>query len=97
VESARSSDVQTNNVPQAPKQKRLNPIKLKQMKDLCHELEEEITRLEAAIAVTENALLTFVSAAEIQRQNDLLVRYRTELEQTMTEWEELAKVLETAE
>src|SRR5437588_3899317 len=86
-----------NNIHQETKQKRLNPIKLKHMKDRCRELEEEIARLEAAIAVTENALLTFVSAAETQRQNDLLIRYRKELEQTMAEWEEVAKVLETAE
>ncbi len=78
------------------KQKRLNPIKLKQMKDRCQELEEEIARLEAAVVVTENALLTFVSAAETQRQNDLLTRYRHDLEQTMLEWEEVAKALETA-
>lgn len=78
------------------KQKRLNPIKLKQMKDRCQELEEEIARLEAAIAVTENALLTFVTAAETQRQNDLLILYRNDLEQTMVEWEEIAKALETA-
>jgi len=84
-----------NNIHQETKQKRLNPIKLKHMKDRCRELEEEIARLEAAIAVTENALLTFVSAAETQRQNDLLIRYRKELEQTMAEWEEVAKVLET--
>jgi ATP-binding cassette subfamily F protein 3 len=87
---------ENNSQPEA-KQKRLNPIKLKQMKEHCQDLEEDIARLEAAIAVTENALLTFVSAPETQRQNDLLVRYRTELEQTMSEWEEVAKMLETAE
>jgi ATP-binding cassette subfamily F protein 3 len=86
-----------NNSQPETKQKRLNPIKLKQMKERCQELEEDIARLEAAIAVTENALLTFVSAPETQRQNDLLVRYRNELEQTMSEWEDVAKVLETAE
>ncbi len=78
------------------RQKRLNPIKLKQMKDRCQELEEEIARLEAGIAVTENALLTFVNSAQTQRQNDLLTRYRNDLEQTMMEWEEIAKALETA-
>jgi ATP-binding cassette subfamily F protein 3 len=86
-----------NNIQQETRQKRLNPIKLKQMKDRCREMEEEIARLEAAIAVTENALLTYVSAPETQRQNDLLIRYRSDLEQTLVEWEEVAKVLETAE
>lgn len=86
-----------NNSQAEAKQKRLNPIKLKQMKDRIKELEEEIARLEAAVAVTESALLTFVSATETQRQNDLLIRYRSELEKTMEEWEEVAKVLEMAE
>src|SRR5258708_5530681 len=37
-------------------QKRLNPIKLPHMKERCVEVEEKIARLEAGIAVTENAL-----------------------------------------
>src|SRR5205807_268289 len=61
-----------NNSQLEAKQKRLNPIKLKQMKERIQEVEEEIARLEAAIAVTETALLTFVSAPETQRQNDPL-------------------------
>src|SRR5439155_20184817 len=43
------------------RQKRVNPIKLRQMKERCQELEEEVARLEAAIADTENALQSFVS------------------------------------
>ncbi|HST78107.1 MAG TPA: ABC-F family ATP-binding cassette domain-containing protein [Verrucomicrobiae bacterium] len=77
-----------------PKQKRLNPIKLKQMKDRCQELEEEIARLEAAIAQAETALQNFVSVEETQRQTDLLDRSKNELEQRMTEWQELAETLE---
>jgi ATP-binding cassette subfamily F protein 3 len=77
-----------------PRPKRLNPIKLKQMKDRCQELEEEIARLEAAIGQTETALQNFVSVEETQRQTDLLDRSRAELEQRMAEWEELAEALE---
>ena len=77
-----------------PKQKRLNPIKLKQMKDRCQELEEEIARLEAAIAQAETALQNFVSVEETQRQTDLLDGSKSELEQRMTEWQELAETLE---
>src|SRR5689334_11109321 len=55
-----------------PKQKRLNPIKLKQMKERLQELEEEIARLEAAIASAETALQDFVSVEETQRQTALL-------------------------
>src|SRR5262249_27108161 len=53
-------------------QKRLNPIKLKQMKERLHEVEEEIARLEAAIAAAETALQDFVSVEETQHQTGLL-------------------------
>jgi ATP-binding cassette subfamily F protein 3 len=76
------------------KQKRLNPIKLKQMKERLHELEEEIARFEAAIATTETALQNFVSVEETQRQTDLLNRSKSDLEQAMNEWEELGQALE---
>ena len=78
-------------------QKRLNPIKLRQMKERCHDLEEEVARLEAAIAVTETALQTYVSAEETKRQSDALSQYRADLASCIAEWEELAQVLETTE
>jgi ATP-binding cassette, subfamily F, member 3 len=76
------------------KLKRLNPIKLKQMRERLVELEEEIARLEAAITTAETALQNFVSAEETQRQTDLLNRAKTDLEQAMNEWEELSQTLE---
>jgi ATP-binding cassette, subfamily F, member 3 len=76
------------------KQKRLNPIKLKQMKDRLQELEEEIARLETATLTAETALQNFVSVEETQRQTDLLNRAKTDLEHAMNEWEELGQVLE---
>ena len=79
------------------KAKRINPIKLKQMKDRCQELEEEIVRLEAAVAQAETALQNFVSADETQRQTQILDRSKSELESCMTEWEELAQALEELE
>ncbi|HWZ43232.1 MAG TPA: ABC-F family ATP-binding cassette domain-containing protein [Candidatus Saccharimonadales bacterium] len=75
-------------------QKRVNPIKLRQMKDRCQELEEEIARLEAAIAISENALQSFVSVEETKKQSDALDRHRTDLAASIAEWEELAAVLE---
>jgi ATP-binding cassette subfamily F protein 3 len=81
-------------VPDGEAKKRVNPIKLKQMRERCNELEEEIARLETAIALAETALQNFVSAEETQRQTDLLHRSRSEMEQRMTEWEELAATLE---
>jgi ATP-binding cassette subfamily F protein 3 len=75
------------------KQKRLNPIKLKQMKERLQEVEEEISRFEAAIALAETALQNFVSVDETQRQTELLNRSKADLEQAMNEWEELAQLL----
>ncbi|HEY2116267.1 MAG TPA: ABC-F family ATP-binding cassette domain-containing protein [Candidatus Angelobacter sp.] len=76
------------------RQKRLNPIKLKQMKERLHELEEEIARFEAAIATAETALQNFVSVEETQRQTDLLNRSKSDLENAMNEWEDLGQQLE---
>ena len=53
--------------------------------------------LPTAIAQAETALQTFVSVEETQRQTDLLNRSKSELEQRMAEWEELAATLESAE
>jgi ATP-binding cassette subfamily F protein 3 len=77
------------------RQKRLNPIKLKQMKERLREVEEEIARFEAAIATAETALQNFVSVEETQSQTDLLRRSKTDLERAMNEWGELGHLLET--
>ncbi len=79
-----------------PKGKRLNPIKRQQMEDHLHEIEEEIARAEAAIALCETELQSFVSAEETQRQTQELVRRKTDLQSLMAEWEELSEALETA-
>jgi ATP-binding cassette subfamily F protein 3 len=75
--------------------KRLNPIKLKQMRERLLEVEEEIARLVAALTTEETALLNFVFVEESQRQTDLLERSREELLQRMSEWEEMSTVLES--
>jgi ATP-binding cassette, subfamily F, member 3 len=98
LSSAASEDVHANHDAAKPgpeiKQKRLNPIKLKQMQERLQEMEEEIARLEAAIAAAETALQNFVSVEETQRQTELLERSKTELKQAMSEWEELGQTLE---
>jgi ATP-binding cassette, subfamily F, member 3 len=76
------------------KMKRLNPIKLKQMKERVQEVEEEIARHEAAISAAETELQNFVSVEETQRQTDLLNRAKADLERAMNEWEELSQTLE---
>ena len=77
-----------------PRQKRLNPIKLKQMKERCVEIEEEISRLEAGIADCENALTTFVSAAETARRTGELNSHKASLQELMQEWEEVSAAIE---
>jgi ATP-binding cassette subfamily F protein 3 len=74
--------------------RRLNPIKQKQMEDRCSFLEEEIPRLEASIAHTEEQLGIYVSAAETQRLTALAHELRAQLAALTAEWEELALQLD---
>jgi len=76
--------------------RRLNPIKQKQMEDRCTFLEEEIPRMEASIAHTEEQLGVFVSAAETHRLTELAAALREQLGQLTEEWEELMLQLEGA-
>ena len=76
------------------KVKRLNPIKLKQLEDRCAFLEEEVPRIEASIAHTEDQLGNYVSADETQRQSVLLGELRVQLTQFTSEWEDLMMQLE---
>ncbi len=69
--------------------RRLNPIKQKQMEERCAFLEEEVPRIEAAIAHTEEQLGVYVSAAETQRLNALAEELRAQLTEYTAEWEEL--------
>jgi ATP-binding cassette, subfamily F, member 3 len=78
------------------KGKRLNPIKRQQMEDRLHEIEEEIARAEAEIALCETGLQSFVSAEETQRQTQELANQKNVLQTLMKEWEELSGALETA-
>jgi ATP-binding cassette subfamily F protein 3 len=78
------------------RQKRVNPIKLQQMKKRAGEIEEEITKLEAGITECEQALQHFVSVEETTRLTDLLATRRTELTSLMQEWEEVSGGIESA-
>jgi ATP-binding cassette subfamily F protein 3 len=74
--------------------RRLNPIKQRQMEERCAFLEEEIPRLEASIALTEEQLGVYVSAAETQRLSALAEDLREQLATLTVEWEELMLQLE---
>ena len=80
----------------AARTRRLNPIKQKQLKDRCAFLEEEIPRIEASIAHTEEQLGVYVSAAETQRLTTLAGELRAQLIALTAEWEELMGHLEGA-
>jgi ATP-binding cassette subfamily F protein 3 len=92
--AVRTNDHEADKSEPETKLKRLNPIKLKQMRERLVELEEEIARLEAAVTTAETALQNFVSVEETQRQTSLLERSKANLEQAMNEWEEMSQVLE---
>jgi ATP-binding cassette subfamily F protein 3 len=74
--------------------RRLNPIKLRQMKERRHAIEDEVTRLEVEIADYEAALANFVNIEETKRYTDLLNARRGDLETLMAEWEDVAQLIE---
>ena len=98
VEPLPAEDEATQESSAAPRkgaEKRLNPIKLRQMKERQQEIEEQVARLEAEIAECETALASFRSMEETRRQTEALDVYRSGLETLLTEWEQLGATLET--
>ncbi len=75
-------------------QGRLNPIKLRRMKERQGEIEEEVSKLEAEIADYEAALGNYVSAEETKRLSELLDERRSDLTSLLGEWEEVAQLIE---
>ncbi len=75
---------------------RLNPIKLRQMKERRQAIEEEVTKLEAEIADYEAALGSFVSVEETLRLTGLLDARRADLQALLAEWEDVAQSIESA-
>jgi ATP-binding cassette, subfamily F, member 3 len=88
------SDAQATAEPAKTPATRLNPIKLRQMKQRSHAIEDEITRLEVEIADHEAALGNFVNVDETKRVTELLEARRADLEALMTEWEDVAQLIE---
>jgi ATP-binding cassette subfamily F protein 3 len=74
--------------------KRLNPIKLKQLEDRLHHAEQEIPRLESAIAAAESRLGNFTSADQSQKDAAELESLRAQRTTLLAEWEELSLTLE---
>ena len=66
------------------------------MQDRAHELEEDISSLEAAIADCESSLQNFVSAEETQRLSQQLEQHRVELQARIAEWEQIGQELDVS-
>ena len=64
------------------------------MEERCAFLEEEVPRIEASIAHTEEQLGVYVSAAETERLIALAGELRAQLEAFTAEWEELMMLLD---
>jgi ATP-binding cassette subfamily F protein 3 len=64
------------------------------MEERCAFLEEEVPRVEAALALTEQQLGVYVSAADTQRLATLAEELRGQLAALTSEWEELMIQLE---
>ena len=73
------SDVPGYAEQKAQSKKRINPIKLKQIKERHQQVEEDIARLEDGISECERELQSFVSAEATARWTGLLAKRRGEL------------------
>jgi ATP-binding cassette subfamily F protein 3 len=78
----------------AKSDKRLNPIKVRRMKERLGSIEAEVGQLEAGIADYESALANFVSVEETRRIAELLEGRRADLAALLGEWEELSQSID---
>jgi ATP-binding cassette subfamily F protein 3 len=79
---------------QVEKPRRLNPIRIRQMQERLSYVEEELPRIEAAIADTEQSLGVFISVDETSRLTAQLDALRKQQDSLTTEWEDLMSQLE---
>ncbi|HUQ91819.1 MAG TPA: ABC-F family ATP-binding cassette domain-containing protein [Bryobacteraceae bacterium] len=77
--------------------KRVNPIKLKQMRARCGVIEKEIATLEDEISQGERELAVFQSAEQTVRLTTQMDAQRKQLESLMAEWEDLSHSIEAAQ
>ena len=91
AESAAAPEIEAEDKP-----KRVNPIRLRQLKQRCQAIEEETASLETEIAQIERELAVFKSTGETLRLTDRLASRRALLESLLAEWEELSQAIEGA-
>ena len=92
--AAKAAPAQKPPEPKDDKLRRLNPIKLRQMKDRQRSIEDEITRLEVEIADFEQALSAYQSAEMSVEIAGILASRRQDMTNLLAEWEEVSKILE---
>jgi ATP-binding cassette subfamily F protein 3 len=79
----------------APPARRVNPMKLKQMRERCEELERQIAKTEAEIAASEQQLVNYVNAEETLRVTNALDGQRADLARFLKEWEQVSQAMES--
>ena len=77
-----------------PADKRVNPIRLRQMVERRHAIEQVVARLEAEIADHESELANYVSPEETRRLVGILEARRQNLGMLLAEWEDIAQAIE---
>jgi ATP-binding cassette subfamily F protein 3 len=80
----------------SPKGKRLNPMKLQQLRNRASDLEERIAELESEINQAELSFSDFRSAEESVRAANHIEERRTQLTSLIAEWENVSEQIETA-
>ena len=79
---------------QAPAAKRINPMKLQQMREQAKEMEDRIARLEREIQAGELALSNYPGADEAVKLIAQIAGQRQELEDVMSRWEDVSQQIE---
>jgi ATP-binding cassette subfamily F protein 3 len=74
--------------------KRVNPLKLKKLRDRLGEVEKQVAAIESEIAQHEAELAAFSSVEETMRLNELVTARRRDLETRVAEWEQLSAEIE---
>jgi ATP-binding cassette subfamily F protein 3 len=74
--------------------KRVNPMKVKRLRDQLKEVEQQVAELESEIAQHEAALADFKSVDETMRLSTLVDERRKDLNARVAQWEELSAEIE---
>jgi ATP-binding cassette, subfamily F, member 3 len=78
----------------AENKKRVNPMRVRKLRDRLREVERQVASIESDIARHEAELADFKTVEETLRLTDLVAARRGELETRVAEWEELSAELE---